>query len=166
MRLVHQASLCVAVVVVAACALSLLFVSLAHAQALPAERINEFLATLAGEWTGTAVTTPAGPLSYDLEFRRRADGSIEGAANPGAAIHTWTFYRQEAHLRLRFLSTFRGNRDPILLTAQGQSDDGSVVFQAERPAFLRVYVVVGETNATLRVLHGDRLHVQIRLVRR
>lgn len=151
---------------VAACALSLAFSAQAQAQALRSERIDGFLAALAGEWAGTAVTTPAGALPYDLDFSRRAEGGVEGAANPGAAIHTWTFYREGAHLRLRFLSTFQGNRDPMLLTAQGEIDEGTMVFRAERPALLRVLVKIGEGDATIRVLHHERLHVEIRLSRR
>lgn len=147
-------------------ALSLVIMLQALAQTPRSEQIDGFLASLVGEWVGTATTTPVGPLPYDLDFSRRADGSVEGAANPGAAIHTWTFYRQGAHLRLRFLSTFRGNRDPILLTAEGETDEGAMVFQAERPPFLRVQVKIGVAKATMQVLHHDRLHVEIHLSRR
>jgi hypothetical protein len=154
------------VVLVAGCALSLVFIPHAQAQAPRSERIDGFLASLAGQWTGTATTTPLGPLPYDLAFSRCTDNSVHGTANPGAAIHAWTFYRQGAHLRLRFLSTFRGNRDPILLTAESETDEGAMVFRAERPEFLRVLVKVGEANATIQVLHHDRLHVEIYLSRR
>jgi hypothetical protein len=126
--------------------------------------IASFLDRIQGAWQGQAVLAPIGPRPYDISFARNAAGEIEGAAEPGGATHTWTFHRDGEGLKLRFLTTFRGNREPMLLTARGEWD-GTLVFRALRPEFLSVRMRVETQILVIRVFHGDRLHVEIRLRR-
>lgn len=134
----------------------------AQAQPLDAGRIDAFLAQLEGSWQGQAVITPMGPRPYDITFQRNAQGHLEGAANPGAALHYWTFYREDQVLKLRFLSTFGGNREPIFLTATPEAN-GAWLFRALRPDFLTVRVSAEPQAVIIQVFHHDRLHVEIRL---
>ena len=137
----------------------------ADAGAPDSRRINAFLAGIDGQWQGQAVITPIGPRPYDIDFARNAAGEVEGAAYPGDAIHIWTFYRQGERLRLRFLSTFRGNRQPIFLTASGEVG-GTLIFHALQPDFLEIRIEAEPQALAIRVLHHQRLHVEIRLQRR
>lgn len=129
---------------------------------LSAEDIEKFLEAIEGKWTGQAVISPVGPLTYDIDFTRTEDSAIEGAANPGAAIHYWTFYREQQAITLRFLSTFRGNTDPLHLSATAQAE-GAMVFQAFRPAYLQVHVRPQLDNIMIKVLLHGELHVVIYL---
>jgi hypothetical protein len=131
---------------------------------LDAASAAAFLERIGGAWQGQAVITPIGPRPYDIRFAHNDAGEIEGAAEPGGATHTWTFRQRDSGLTLRFLSTFRGNRQPILLTASGMSD-GAVIFHALRPDFLQVRIRADAQTLVMRVFHGDRLHVEIRLQR-
>ena len=119
---------------------------------------------LAGAWNGRASVTPVGPRPYDIRFERRDRNWIYGSAEPGAAIHHWGFYCRDGGLQLRFLSTFRGNRDPTLLDAVEISDD-RLVFQAREPEFLRVVVTPGREQSRFEVLHHGKRHVLIKLER-
>jgi hypothetical protein len=132
---------------------------------LDAIEIGTFLARIEGAWQGQALITPIGPRPYDITFARNAAGEFEGAAEPGDATHIWAFHRNGETLELRFLSTFRGNRQPILMTAADEVD-GAVIFSAVRPAFLQVRIRAESQTLMIRVFHGDRLHVEIRLHRR
>ena len=134
-------------------------------QPLDAASAAAFLERIAGAWYGQAVITPIGPRTYDITFVRNDAGEIEGAAEPGGAIHTWAFRQRDDGLTLRFLSTFRGNRQPIRLTASGAAD-GAVIFRALRPDFLQVRIRAEAQTLVMQVFHGDRLHVEIRLQRR
>jgi hypothetical protein len=127
-------------------------------------RAEAFLSDLVGEWRGEAVTTPIGARPYDISFVRTVTGEIEGSARPGGAVHRWTFGRDRDRVRLRFLTTFGGNREPLLLTASEASEQG-LVFRAQRPAFLSVRFEVSAESARIRVYHGEGLHVEIRLHR-
>jgi len=128
------------------------------------DRIAAFLAAVEGKWEGKAAVTPIGPRPYDITFRRNATGDLEGSAQPGGATHVWTFRQEGRSLQLRFLSTFRGNRQPILLLLQDEVD-GEWVFQAVQPVFLKVRIRIETREMVIRVLHHDRLHVEIRLRR-
>ena len=126
--------------------------------------VQAFFNRMIGEWQGEAVTTPVGPLSYDIEFKRLESRSIYGAADPGAAVHHWVFYCDKGKLWLRFLSTFRGNRDPLLLEATA-INVSEIHFKAKLPAFLEVVIQSGQTQSFIEVLHHDQRHVLIELVR-
>jgi hypothetical protein len=120
---------------------------------------RKFLIGLAGAWQGQAVITPIGPRPYDITFEF-ADTCVTGQADPGAARHRWTFCPTADGLRLRFLSTFRGNRQPRLLHAVPERE-GAVVFDAPNPRELQVSVESSPNRITVRVMRQYRLHVQI-----
>ena len=124
--------------------------------------VTLFFDRLAGDWQGEAVVTPVGPRPYDIRFERLEPFWIYGQANPGAAIHPWGFYCEDDELRLRFLSTFRGNRDPLLLEAV-RITDAEVQFKAQAPAFLEVAVRPGNSRSVIEVLHHGERHVLIEL---
>jgi hypothetical protein len=119
---------------------------------------------LSGDWQGEAVTTPVGPRPYDINFERREPFWIYGHADPGAAVHHWGFYCEAGKLRLRFLTTFRGNREPTLLEATTITDK-ELVFKADNPAFLSVIVRPGQNHSEFEVLHHGKRHVLIELNR-
>jgi hypothetical protein len=127
--------------------------------------VPDLLTLLKGAWARQAVITPIGPRPYDLDFRRTPDGHLDGAAQPGGSTHHWSFRRHGDGLVLRFLSTFAGNTDPIWLDAV-DARAPEIVFQARHPAFLRVRVRPGPAETWIRIFHGERLHVEIRLTRR
>lgn len=136
----------------------------AWAECPQAPAVELFFDRLSGNWQGEAVTTPVGPRPYDISFERREPFWIYGQANPGAAIHHWGFYCEDAELRLRFLSTFRGNRDPVLLKAI-RITDAEILFKAQKPAFLEVKIRPGYTHSVFEVLHHGERHVLIELER-
>ena len=123
-----------------------------------------FLQALTGSWTGKAERTPIGPRPYDITFAATAAGRVTGSAHPGRAIHHWTFYYADDRLRLEFLSTFAGNREPIRLHA-AEHDARGVLFRARDPALLSVRVSPMANRLHLDVFHWDRPHVSIRLRR-
>ena len=128
------------------------------------ERQVAFLAALEGAWVGQATVTPAGPRPYDMTFVRTAPGQVEGAAHPGASIHYWTFLQAEHTLHLRFLSTFAGNRQPLLLTATETQGD-TLVFHTLEPHFLAVHVTPRANTLTMRIVLRGKPHVAIDLTK-
>ena len=133
-------------------------------QALSAERIVAFLRVLAGAWGGQATVTPVGPRPYDMTFTRTAAGHLEGAAHPGASTHFWTFYADEQALKLRFLSTFAGNRQPLLFTATAEHE-GALVFHTQPPPVLEVHVKPLISTLDIRIFLRHKPHVDIHLTR-
>lgn len=124
---------------------------------------QRFLSALEGSWKGQAVMTPIGPRPYDLNFERGADGLVS-ASSGESTVHYWTFYRQENDLVIRFLSTFGGNREPILLYA-AQRDESGILFRANNPELLSVRVSYPAERLSIDVFHWDQPHVSIRLTR-
>jgi hypothetical protein len=100
-----------------------------------------------------------------MTFVRTAPQQVQGEAHPGASIHYWTFYEEEARLKLRFLSTFGGNQQPLDLTAIAEHD-GALVFQAPQPGFLAVHVRPQGTTLTIQIFLRGKSHVEIDLTRR
>lgn len=137
----------------------------ADSRPLAAGHIDTFLRRIEGAWRGQAAITPIGPRPYDITFTRGPTGALEGTAEPGRAIHHWSFDCADGTLKLRFTSSFRGNRQPLLLMAVGETD-GALMFRAAQPDFLAVRIAAGESDVLIQVLHHDRLHVEIRLRRR
>jgi hypothetical protein len=111
------------------------------------------------------VRTPRGPLPYDIRFRRIADRGVAGVAEPGAALHRWTFYERDGVLRLDFLTSFGGNEEPIRLEAVG-SRGAAVGFRAQDRPHLHVEVEPGPERVEIRVKLRGEPHVTIRLDRR
>ena len=130
-----------------------------------AEHRSAFLLALEGSWEGQARRTPIGPRPYDMTFVRSAPKQVQGEAHPGASIHYWTFYEEEATLKLRFLSTFGGNKQPLDLTAIAEHD-GALVFQAPQPDFLAVHVWPQASALTIQIFLRGKAHVEIHLKRR
>jgi hypothetical protein len=131
---------------------------------LAAEQTLEaaFLDSLIGVWEGRAVQTPIGPAPYDIAFARTDDGAVAGVADPGAALHHWRFVIVDGHLRLRFLSTFRGNERPIWLYAESLAP-GAVRFRGRVLDHLAVGVEPGATELKLDIFLHGKPHVSIRL---
>lgn len=126
-----------------------------------------FLDRLVGDWRGRAELTPLGPLRYDLEFTRAPDQSVRGTAAPGGALHHWRFFVRGGVLWLRFLTTFRGNTEPVWLTLASctEVDGGSVRLVAVDPSYLVVEAAVAPRELHLDIfLHGQP-HVRVRLRR-
>ncbi len=123
-----------------------------------------FLEALVGRWHGRAVETPRGPLPYDIHFQRGADGAVTGVANPGAARHHWRFYIEDGRPRLIFLTTFRGNDQPIHLIAETLSN-GVASFPADDPSHLTVQIETHRDAIDIRVRLRGEPHVRIRLTR-
>ncbi|MGI9285294.1 MAG: hypothetical protein ACR2P1_07890 [Pseudomonadales bacterium] len=148
----------------------LLCVSLAHAgdadsgQVLQQSQIQDFLTAMEGPWQGRAVVTPAGPLPYDIEFQRTGANAVTGTANPGAAIQHWLFSAQEKSLRLRFLTTFGGNTNPLFFTASTRAGN-RFVFNAEQRDNLTVCVTPGREVTDIDVFLRGNTHVRIKLRR-
>jgi hypothetical protein len=130
-----------------------------------AERRTAFLTAVEGSWEGQARVTPIGPRPYDMTLVRTAPGRLEGEAQPGASIHYWTFYEEEETLKLHFLSTFGGNRQPLVLTATAEHD-GMLIFHAPQPGFLEVYVRPQAGTLTIQIFLRGKPHVEIHLRRR
>jgi hypothetical protein len=131
-------------------------------QPLITERRTAFLAAIEGPWEGQARVTPIGPRPYDLTFMRTAPMRVEGEAHPGRSIHYWTFYEEDETLKLRFLSTFGGNRQPLFLTATAEQD-GALIFHAPQPGFLEVYVRPQAQTLTIEIFLRGKPHVEIHL---
>jgi hypothetical protein len=126
------------------------------------ERRSAFLAAVEGPWEGQARMTPIGPRPYDMTFVRTAPRRVEGEAHPGASIHYWTFYEEDEALKLRFLSTFGGNRQPLFLTATAEHD-GVMVFHVPQPGFLAVHVRPQAGMLTIQIFLRGEPHVEIHL---
>jgi len=126
------------------------------------ERRTAFLAAVEGPWEGRASVTPIGPRPYDMTFVRTAPRRVEGEAHPGASIHYWTFYEEDETLKLRFLSTFGGNRQPLFLTATAEHD-GAMVFRAPQPGFLAVHVRPQAETLAIQIFLRGNPHVEIHL---
>ena len=127
--------------------------------------IHRFLSALEGEWIGRAGTTPIGPRPYDISFMQTAPGIVVGSVDTGASIHHWKFFEEDGRLRIRFLSTFGGNREPIFLDVDEREDEG-ILFRAARPPLLSVRVSVSPEPLRIEVFHWNEPHVEIRLTRR
>ncbi|MGH6815845.1 MAG: hypothetical protein ACREC6_09075 [Hyphomicrobiaceae bacterium] len=126
------------------------------------DKAAAFLAMIEGAWSGRAEITPVGARPYDMVLARTERGQIEGTADPGRSLHTWTFFAQEGRLRLSFLTTFGGNRDPIQFHPAQWTGD-LVSFSAVRPDYLEVKVRPDGNRLDIDIFLRGRLHVSIRL---
>lgn len=140
-------------------------IAVAAAEHLSPQAAEAFLQALVGDWNGEAVRTPRGPLPYDIAFTQGPNDDVAGVANPGAALHYWTFFLEDGRLRLRFLTTFRGNTEPTWLTAE-RGTEGTVQFRAERPPYLTVQVTPKREAVEINVMLRGEAHVDIRLMKR
>jgi hypothetical protein len=148
--------------------ITLLQLSFASATASTPPTVTEraaFLRALKGAWHGEARVTPVGPRPYDITFTRTDSQALHGAAVPGASTHYWTFYEEEEVLKLRFLSTFAGNRQPLFLTAT-TAHEGLIVFHATPAEFLEVHIRPQADTVTVHIILRSKPHVEIALTRK
>lgn len=126
--------------------------------------INEFLAALPGAWDGQAIETPVGPVDYSISFQEEDDGVVAGVAKLSVSNHHWRFWQEDNELRVRFLSTFRGNQEPTQLVAD-KVEDNTIYFHAPELVLLTLTMTVVEPNVDIQVFHHQKPHVHIRLTR-
>jgi hypothetical protein len=81
------------------------------------ERRTAFLEGIEGPWEAQVSHAPIGPQPYDMAFVGTAPRRVEGEVHLGASIHYWMFYEEDEMLKLRFLSTFGDNLQPLFLSA-------------------------------------------------
>jgi hypothetical protein len=133
---------------------------------LTTECFTTFLTGLEKPWYGRATHTPVGPRPYDITFKRHPQGHLKGAARPSEiSTHYWTFYQEDQALKLRFLSTFAGNTQPLLLRAT-EIVKNTWIFKTPRLRFLEVHVKPQAQALDIVIfLRGER-HVEIHLKHR
>ena len=125
---------------------------------------GELFNTLPGKWSGEAYVTPVGPRPYDIRFLKAGCCVISGAANPGASVHNWIFYKDGHQLGLRFLSTFQGNTNPVDLIGK-KTNDASYVFHTDNPNYLLVRIKLNESDIHISIVKRGDPHVKIKLNR-
>jgi hypothetical protein len=150
------------------CLITLLQLRLTSATVSTPPTVTEraaFLQALEGAWHGAARVTPVGPRPYDITFTRTDEQALHGAAVPGASTHYWTFYEADGVLKLRFLSTFAGNRQPLFLSGT-TTHEGLMVFHATPAEFLEVRVQPQADTVTIHIILRGKPHVEIVLTRK
>ena len=130
----------------------------------PDDVVERFFAELPGSWVGQAVETPVGPVDYPIMFHGCENGVIAGMADLSVSDHYWRFWRSDDELRLTFLSTFRGNRQPVELLV-AEVAENTIHFRAPELALLTLSVSLVGPNLEIRVYHHQEPHVHIRLTR-
>lgn len=131
------------------------------ADLLPAD-IENFLNLIANDWKGNAVQTPLGPVGYSINFTKNPNGHVSGAAYLNRSTHYWDFYRQSNQLKLKFLSTFAGNTQPIYFAAQHYSDS-HVEFISTSRNDVKVIIKPGYRKMVIRIFLRNKPHVIIEL---
>jgi len=124
--------------------------------------IDHFMASIQGTWNGRAIETPVGPVGYDITFHSCSSNKIAGIAELKASNHHWQFWRSNNALHLSFLSTFRGNQNPIQLVAS-KAEENTLHFYAPKLDLLTVTVTPFDQHIDLRIFHHQQPHVYIRL---
>jgi hypothetical protein len=128
-------------------------------------RHDIFLSMLAGSWKGRAVITPVGPRPYDIAFVFDDSKRLAGASRPGdVSTHYWTFFVEDNVLKLSFLSTFAGNRQPIYLKANAE-EAGTWFFNTDDVHFLEVRVHPQKLTTRIQIYLRGEHHVEIELIR-
>jgi hypothetical protein len=129
------------------------------------DRYDAFLCMLAGSWKGNATITPVGPRPYDITFVFDDSKRLAGASRPGSvSTHYWTFFVKDNILKLKFLSTFAGNRQPIYLTANAE-EAGKWFFNTDDVNFLEVRVHPQKRTTRIQIYIRGEHHVEIELTR-
>jgi len=139
-------------------------VSVANEFRLSLDRIESILSLLPGYWVGKAIETPVGPVDYDMAFHTCSDGTVAGVADTGASLHYWQFSHRDENLRIRFLSTFAGNRTPVMLIP-GTPEGATLNFYAPEREILTLGITPTMIQIDIRVFHHTKPHVHIRLTR-
>ena len=126
--------------------------------------MERFLQSLPGFWVGEAIETPVGRLNYDMVFHACSDRLVAGVAKTGASLHYWQFIRDQDNHRIRFLSTFRGNRMPIILLPHSFEGEG-LNYYAPDLKMLTLTIDHSPKVIDIRVFHHGKPHVHIQLTR-
>lgn len=130
----------------------------------PHDVVERFFAELPGSWDGQAIETPVGPVDYPIMFHGCEGGVIAGVADLSVSDHYWRFWRSDGDLRLTFMSTFRGNRQPVELVVADVAEN-MIHFHTPELALLTLSAGLIEPNLEIRVYHHQQPHVYIRLTR-
>ena len=123
-----------------------------------------YLRSLPGFWEGEAIETPVGPMNYDMFFHSCDNETIAGVAKTGASLHYWQFRFLHDNSHLRFLSTFRGNREPTMLLLR-TIENTTLKYYAPELDLLTLEIAFSNSIVDIRVFHNDNPHVYIRLTR-
>ncbi|MCU7865110.1 MAG: hypothetical protein KZQ92_14155 [Candidatus Thiodiazotropha sp. (ex Lucinoma borealis)] len=130
---------------------------------LPGDRTEQLLQSLPGFWMGEAIETPVGRMNYDIVFHDCSDRIVAGVAKTGASLHYWQFIRSQENYRIRFLSTFMGNRIPIELLPQ-PIEGTALNYYAPDMKMLTLAIKHSPTVIDIRVFHHGKSHVHIQLI--
>jgi len=125
---------------------------------------TSFMQTMAGDWQGRAITSPAGAMDYDLNFTRTSRDCVSASVNTGASDHVWTFCRSDGLLQLELQSDFLDDETPIQFKLLSRQQD-DFIFRADSHEFMELVISLNRDNGRIRVLHDDELHVDIELTR-
>ncbi len=123
-----------------------------------------FLEALPGIWDGRAIETPVGPVDYAVQFHVCDQGVVAGVAELRVSDHHWRFRHSDGSLKLTFLSTFGGNREPVELVVD-KTAGNTIWFHAPALPLLTLSVALAEPHIDIRVFHHQQPHVAIRLTR-
>ncbi|MCG7987302.1 MAG: hypothetical protein JAY64_19960 [Candidatus Thiodiazotropha weberae] len=124
--------------------------------------MEQLLQSLPGFWMGEAIETPVGRMNYDIVFHTCSDGIIAGVAKTDASLHYWQFIRNQDNHRIRFLSTFIGNRIPIVLLPQ-PTEGRALSYYAPDLKMLTLAINHSPSIIDIRVFHHGKPHVRIQL---
>lgn len=130
----------------------------------PDDVTGAFFAALPGAWEGRAFETPVGPVDYPIRFHICDTSVVAGVAELKVSDHYWYFRQSDDGLRLTFLSTFRGNREPTELVVS-KIEDHTIWLRAPGLQLLTLSLTLLEPDIEIRVFHHRKPHVAIRLTR-
>ena len=146
-------------------AVACFWVGAVKAAAEPADDVaGRFFEALPGIWEGRAIETPVGPVDYPVRFHVCDQGVVAGVAELKLSDHHWYFHHSGEGLKLTFLSTFRGNQEPVELVAN-ETAGNTIWFHAPALPLLTLSVALAEPHIDIRVFHHQQPHVAIRLTR-
>jgi|GEM_PF-1287916 len=128
----------------------------------PNKILHKLFTTLPGNWDGRAIETPIGPVEYAINFYQCDKNMVAGVAELNVSNHHWQFRLVDDELHLTFLSTFRGNQEPIQLRIS-KAENNTIRFYAPKLALLTLSVTKIDENIHIRVFHHRKPHVYIRL---
>ena len=144
-------------------ALMLYYSWTAHANStLKPYQINDFLNLISNDWQGSAVQTPIGPVKYNIKFSGKSQGHVTGTAFLVRSTHYWHFYQERDQLYLEFLTTFAGNKEPILFKADHYSETG-VEFNSTSREGVKVIIKPQQEKMVITIVLNDKAHVKIEL---
>lgn len=124
----------------------------------------DFFQSLQGNWKGCAIKTPVGPRPYDIHFEFDGSTNLNGLADPGpVSDHHWSYQLDNDVLWLKFISSFRGNIEPIWLSAT-ENKGMAITFRSKKVQKLKVEVTIINNMQNIEIYLHNKPHVSIRLV--